>query len=304
MIDLRDGKKISNVVISTALGHSGGGMFPYNLLPAYRSVMRLAQKTGTTIFSKSATRFKRVGNFVLGNPLTWHYVRRIRGSFSGMLNAYGLTNEGVEVEAAGILEATKSGFNVIPNFFPEFSKGREVAIRETLEAVEIYSRILGDRFSAIELNYSCPNSGCDIRANMEACAECTRAVKNFLPWLFVIAKIGYDHPYEFSQEQERSGADAIHAINTIRYQVIFNKPSPFGQKGGGVSGGPAKMRAMEYNKSLPKLVSVPLIFGCGVEDFIDVCRYMDMGADSVSMCSLPIRRSRVAHGVINHFNNR
>jgi dihydroorotate dehydrogenase (NAD+) catalytic subunit len=303
-INLPNGRKISNVVISTALGPSGGGMVPYNLLPSYRSVMRIARRTGTAIFSKSATRFKRRGNFILGDPRTWKYVQRIRGSYTGMLNAYGLTNEGVEVEASKILQAIKSGYNVIPNFFPEFSKGKEVAIRETLEATEIYSRILGNRFSAMEINYSCPNDGCDIRANTEACSACTQAVKNYLPWLFLIAKIGYDHPHEFAYEQQLAGADAIHGINTIRYHVIFNKPSPYGKKGGGVSGGPAKLRAMEYNKHLPKVVSIPLIFGCGVEDSIDVRRYMDMGADSVSICSLVIRRSRTARGVINLYNNR
>ncbi|HLM84527.1 MAG TPA: hypothetical protein VK254_04965, partial [Candidatus Bathyarchaeia archaeon] len=90
--------------------------------------------------------------------------------------------------------------------------------------------------------------------------------------------------------------------NTIRYQVVFNKPSPFGKKGGGVSGGPAKRRAMEYNKELPKWVSVPLIFGCGVENPLDVGRYQDMGGSAVSICSLAIRRPRTARFVVEQFN--
>ncbi|HLM84330.1 MAG TPA: hypothetical protein VK254_03935, partial [Candidatus Bathyarchaeia archaeon] len=198
MIDLRNGKKISDVVISTALGHGGSGMFPYNLLPGYRSLMRAARKTGTTIFSKSATRHKRIGNFILEDPRTWKYVQRIRGSFNGMLNAYGLTNEGAAIEAQKIYRAREGGFSVIPNFFSEFAKGKSVAIRETLEAIEIYARVLGNQFSAVELNYSCPNSGCEIRANMENCADCTSEVKKAFPWLFVIAKIAYDHPFEFA----------------------------------------------------------------------------------------------------------
>jgi len=198
MIDLGSGRKISTVVISTALGHGGSGMFPYTLWPTYRSVMRKAQKTGTTIFSKSSTRFGKVGNFVLENPRTWKYIQRIRGSATGMLNDYGLTNEGAERECQKIGNALDAGYNVIPNYFPEFSKGVSLAIGETLEAMRIFSRDLWDNFAAVELNYSCPNSGCDIRSNMEACAECTRAVKKEYPKIFLIAKIGYDHPYEFS----------------------------------------------------------------------------------------------------------
>lgn len=304
MIRLKNGKSISAVVISTALGHGGLGMIPYILWPGYRSVLRLVRETGTTIFSKSSTRFGRVGNFILKDPRTWKYIQRIRGSATGMLNAYGLTNEGVGREVERIGNALDAGYNVIPNYFPEFHRGKTLAIWETLEAMRIFSRDLWDDFTTVELNYSCPNSGCDIRANMEACSECTQAVKKAYPEIFLIAKIGHDHPYEFSQEQERAGADAIHAINTIRYQVIYDKPSPFGEKGGGVSGGPAKELAFEYNKGLRLKVSIPLIFGCGVENSIDVRRYLDMGADSVSICSLVLRRPRTAYGVINFYNSR
>ncbi len=158
MIDCGFGFTISNVGISTAFGHSGGGMFPYTLRPAYRMLMHIARKTKTSIIAKSATRFSRQGNFNLYDWRTWKYVQRISGTQTGMLNAYGLTNDGVEIEASRILKAWKKGLFVIPNFFPEFAKGEDAAIRETLEAIEIYRRILGYWFWIMEINYSCPNS--------------------------------------------------------------------------------------------------------------------------------------------------
>ena len=72
-------RQISPVVISTALGHDGRGIFPYTLLPGYRRLLAAVRDTGTTVFTKSATRFKRRGNFIPANPLTWKYIRQAPG---------------------------------------------------------------------------------------------------------------------------------------------------------------------------------------------------------------------------------
>ena len=137
-------RQISPVVISTALGHDGRGIFPYTLLPGYRRLLAAVRDTGATVFTKSATRFKRRGNFIPANPLTWKYIRRLPDM--GMLNAYGLTNAGVEVCAPDIRRACDEGFKIIPNIYPEFIKGTAIAIRETLEAVAIYQRQPGPSF--------------------------------------------------------------------------------------------------------------------------------------------------------------
>ena len=135
-------RRISQVLISTALGPGGSGIFPYTLLPAYRRLLLAVRETGTTVITKSATRYRRQGNFIPGNPLTWRYIRRISGQ--GMLNAYGLTNLGVEVCAKEIKQSYNSGLRVIPNYYPEFAKGTETAIRETLESIEIYQKMTKD----------------------------------------------------------------------------------------------------------------------------------------------------------------
>ncbi len=59
--------------------------------------------------------------------------------------------------------------------------------------------------------------------------------------------------------------------------------------GGGVSGGLAFDQAYRYNRGLRPLVSVPLIMGCGVTCKDDVQRYLDLGADAVSICTLALR---------------
>ena len=301
MIQAETGK-ISTVVVSTALGPGGSGIFPYTLLPGYRRLLRAARETGTTIFSKSATRFARKGNFIASNPLTWKYIRRLPGG--GMLNAYGLTNKGAAVCAAEIRAAFAQGFQVTPNFYPEFAKGTDLAIQETLEAIDIYQQVMGPSFWALELNFSCPNSEEAVRANVAQALKCSQEVKGKYPHLFLIAKISICHPHEFAQELEKLGVGALHAINTIPFQIVYPlQRSPLWRVGGGgVSGGPAFPLALRYNTELRKKVSLPLIMGCGVRTREDVQQYLDLGADAVSLCTLPLRQPGVAVEIISGFN--
>ena len=295
-------RQISPVVISTALGHDGRGIFPYTLLSDYRRLLAAVKETGTTVFTKSATRFKRRGNFIPANPLTWKYIRRLPGM--GLLNAYGLTNAGVEACAPDIRAACGQGFKIIPNLYPEFVKGTTIAIRETLAAVEIYQQHLGPIFRALELNFSCPNSEEAIAQNVVQALQCTRKVRSLYPQLYLIAKLSICHPYEFARELERIGVNALHAVNTIPYNIVFPlQRSPLGEVGGGgVSGGPAFELAYRYNQELRPQVGLFLIMGCGVTSRDDVRRYFDLGADAVSLCTLALRKPREAAGIVAQYN--
>jgi dihydroorotate dehydrogenase len=285
-------RQISTIVLSTALGPDGRGILPYTLWPAYRLLLRVVRDTATTILTKSATLLPRRGNFVPANPFTWRYIRRLPGG--GMLNAYGLTNDGVAAVAPRIGASCRQGLEVIANFWPEFSHGAEHAARETLEAVSLYRQHLGESFRALELNLSCPNVPADMACSLSDALACVRRVKAAHPDLFLIAKISIRHPYEFAQELEKAGAGALHAINTIPYEMVFPPgrfpPSPLAAAGGGgVSGGPAFDLAYRYNQGLRPLVRLPLIMGCGVTSHGDVQRYLDLGADAVSICTLALR---------------
>jgi dihydroorotate dehydrogenase len=300
-------RRISTIVLSTALGPDGRGIFPYTLWPGYRRLLRGVRETATTVITKSSSRFPRRGNFVFANPLTWKYIRRLPQG--GMLNAYGLTNDGVAAVALRIGAACRAGFQVIPNFWPEFNKGSEKAVRETLEGAAIYRQHLGEAFFALELNLSCPNVPEDLACNLADGLACVRSLKSAHPDLFLIAKISIRHPYEFAQELERAGAGALHAINTIPYDLVFPPdrfpPSPLAAVGGGgVSGGPAFAQAYQYNQGLRPLVRLPLIMGCGVTGMEDVQRCLDIGADAVSICTLALRRPGAAEKIVRHFSRK
>lgn len=279
--------QITPIVVSTIMGHSGDGMFPLNLSHAYLSVMEAIRETGTTVLTKSSTYRRRVGNFQMGNPFTWKYIQRF--GENGLLNAYGLTNKGVRVNARAIATAVNMGYNVIPNFYPQFAKGQEQAIDETLWAMEIYKLQLGSAFWAMEFNFSCPNAKEAIQKHMADALACVTRVRSEFPELVLIAKISVVHPHEFAQNLVRAGVKIIHGVNSVPYDLIRPKgpPSPLASVGGGgVSGGPAFNRGYQYNRVLRQMIHAPIIMGCGVVDQHDVATYFETGAAAVSICSV------------------
>ncbi len=295
--------KISTVVTSSVMGHSGGGMFPLTLLPSYRRLRRVIWDYGVTNFTKSSTRFKHIGDFIMLNPLTWKYVQKI--GENGLLNAYGLTNDGVEVNAKRNHRACLAGYHAIPSFYPQFAIDQEFAIKGTIEAVSIYHRIMGNYFWALELNYSCHNSKEKIRENIIDALACLKAVKLAFPHLCLITKVSYVHPHEFVQELVHCGADIIHAINAIPYAMVFPRgnPSPLAKVGGGaVSGGPAFPNALAYNRELRKKISNPIIMGCGITSVDDAARYADISADAISICTIARMDPKEAEKIIKKFN--
>ena len=133
----------------------------------------------------------------------------------------------------------------------------------------------------------------------------TRKIRNLYPDLFLVAKLSICHPYEFAQELERIGVNALHALNTIPYNIVFPlQRSPLdGVGGGGISGGPACELAYKYNQALRPRVGLFLIMGCGVRGKDDVQRYFDLGADAVSLCTLALRQPREAARVVIAYNS-
>lgn len=293
MIRFENGKTLSSVVISTIGGHYGSGMMPYAFDPGYNHLMGNLAGSGTVIFSKSATFNPRVGNVVMRKPWTaFQYIKRIDDR--GMVNAYGLTNPGVRKCAEGIAKSIKRGYNVIPNFYPEFVKnGTErlgAAIQETLEAIRIYEAIIGDAFWAIEINGSCPNSEEEIAENMRQLIQLLEAIRHSFPQLTVILKTSWVHPIEFFEEiAHRKLADALHNFNTIAYQLVFGAGtrSPLKNGLGGASGGPIRKPCFEKNVEAVKRVPLPIIMGGGVPvSSLDLVQpYFDNGAGAVSVCT-------------------
>lgn len=295
MVIFANKKSISSVVVSSALGHSGRGILAYKLTsPGYRELLKLIEELKISVISKTATRFRLVGNVRKLAP--WTYFRYIKKLPDGtIVNAYGLSNDGVLKHAQEIGKSHSLGFNVIPSFYPEFSKGESIVLKETIEATEIYQKYIPN-FWIIELNLSCPNANDDITKNTEQRAKLIYQLKKEFPWLIIIAKGSILHSWEFYQELEKAKVDALHTINSIPFHVVYpNKKSPL-YKGtpGALSGGDILQRSLRFNNTLRQKVKLPIIMGGGITKSNQIEFFMKIGANCVSFCSLAVLDPRMA----------
>jgi dihydroorotate dehydrogenase len=273
-------------VVTSIMGHSGGGFLAFMIYGPYRRFVKYVKKNRIICIAKSATLLKNIGNFIWYKPWTWRCIQTLGDE--SMLNAYGLTNDGVHGCASAILKALKRGFNVIPSYYIKFKDiSVEQAIKDTLTAMSIYRSVLGGYFWAIEINLSCPNSGEDLRANMKSALRCIGAIRKKYPRLVIIVKVGVVHPYSFIRQLEAIGIDIIHAINTIPFNKLSaTKISPL-QKigGGGVSGGYIHDPALRYCSGARENTDLKFIMAGGIRRPEHARNFINIGADYLGICT-------------------
>lgn len=258
------GQSISSVVISSALGFGDG-------IPILRNssdqiiLKAVAKTTKTTIITKSITRHKHKGNFRLLNPFTWKYIKKV--STKTLYNNYKLTNPGVDAIADNILKQIKEGNKIVPSIWADTQD-------DFIDSItSLYTPI-------VELNFYCPNA-----INCFYQDKAVKAIKNLYPNIIIIAKIGYYHSFSEVGKLIDAGVDVLHAINSIPVREFPEYSKKF--KEGSISGKEAFPLAFNYNEQLRKRFPLtPIIMGCGVSTTGDIRRYRNIGADSVSICSL------------------
>lgn len=207
---------------------------------------------------------------------------RIAESTSGMLNAIGLQNPGVDNVLKIELEKLKKVYNklVIANIGGSTEE-------DYIEAVKRISK--SDIVGAIELNISCPNvkeGGIGFGTNKDTAARLTKDVKQatHLP-VYVKLSPNVTNIVEIAQAVEKAGADAISMINTLvgmRINLKTGKPI-LANTYGGFSGPAIKPVALKMVHEVYKNVSIPIIGIGGVTNAYDVIEMMYAGATAVQI---------------------
>lgn len=223
------------------------------------------------IMAKAVTLNERVGNDL----------PRVAETKSGMLNAIGLKNPGLEVvlnEKMPFL--AKFDVPIIAN----------VAGATEDEYVEVCSRIHeAPNVKAIELNISCPNvkeGGVAFGIDPEVAYRLTKKVKAVakVP-VYVKLSPNVTDIVHIAKEVERAGADGITMINTItgmRIDIKTGNPI-LANKTGGLSGPAIKPVAIKMVYEVSRAVNIPIIGMGGVESVDDVIEMMMAGADAVAI---------------------
>ena len=206
---------------------------------------------------------------------------RIAETPSGMLNAIGLQNVGVDAflrEKLPELRARDTA--VVANVF-----GETVA-----EYVEVCAK-LDDApgLAAVELNVSCPNVECggmvfgqDTAALGEVTRACRRATR--LP-LWVKLSPNVTDIREFARAAEGEGADAVTLVNTfVGMAVDVERRRPvLANVSGGLSGPAIRPLAVWMTWQVYRAVKIPIIGMGGILTGRDALEFLLAGAAAVQV---------------------
>ena len=210
-----------------------------------------------------------------GNPTP-----RIAEIHSGMMNAIGLQNPGMEVFCERDLPYLQQfDTKVIVNVCGH-------APEEYLAVVE---RLADEPADMLEINISCPN----VNANFLAIGQDPKHVEELTAQIKKIAKQpvimkltpNVTDIAEIARAAEAGGADAVSLINTLTGMKIDINRRTFAlaNKTGGVSGPCVKPIAVRMVYQVAQAVNIPIIGMGGIQNAEDALEFIMAGATAVSI---------------------
>ena len=211
-----------------------------------------------------------------GNPYP-----RMAETPSGMLNAVGLQNKGVDYFCEHIYP-TISGYDTA--MIVNVSGSQVEDYIETAEKINALERI-----PAIELNISCPNvkeGGMAFGVTCAGAASVVRAVRAvYDKTLIVKLSPNVTDITEIARAVEAEGADSISMINTLLGMAIdAEKRRPvLSTITGGLSGPAVKPIALRMVWQTAQTVKVPIVGMGGIASATDAIEFLLAGASAVEV---------------------
>ncbi len=239
------------------------------------------------------------------NPRRGNRGVRIAETPSGMLNAIGLENPGVETFLNHILpRIARQNFNIIVNI-----SGSSVE-----EFAQVAAALDVNGISALELNISCPNvkdGGIIFGTDPKAAAAVTAAAKRATskPVIVKLSPNVTDITL-IARAVVDAGADALSLINTLMgMQIDVNTWQPtLGNITGGLSGAAVKPVAVRMVWQVAQAVDVPIIGMGGIRSVEDAVEFFLAGADAVAIGTAnfadPSITMKIADGLERYLQSR
>lgn len=210
-----------------------------------------------------------------GNPTP-----RIAETSSGMLNAIGLQNPGIDVFCErDILFLKKYDTRIIVN----------VCGKTTEDYCEVVERLGNEPVDLLEINVSCPNvkeGGIAFGQDPKALEAITKEVKKYAkqPVIMKLSPNVTDIT-EMAKAAEAGGADVLSLINTLTGMKIDINRRTFAlaNKTGGMSGPAVKPVAVRMVYQVAQAVKLPIIGMGGIATAEDALEFLMAGATAVSV---------------------
>jgi dihydroorotate dehydrogenase (NAD+) catalytic subunit len=222
------------------------------------------------IVPKTVTKSPRVGN---APPRTVE-------TPSGMLNAIGLDNDGIDHFISHHLPYLRT----LPTAIIANIAGKTVD--EFLSMAEQIGHEGG--LAALELNLSCPNvaGGADFATDPATTTRIVAGVRKICP-LPLLAKLtpNVTNIVPIAQAAADAGADAVTLVNTfVGMAIDWRKRRPvLGNITGGLSGPAIKPLALRLVWQTARQVSIPIIGVGGIANVDDVMEFLIAGASAVQI---------------------
>jgi len=275
------GKLQLNNPVLTASGTFGYG-------EEFADFMDLSQLGG--IIVKGTTLLPREGN---DYP-------RMAETPSGMLNAVGLQNKGVDYFIEQIYPRIKDlKTAMIVNVSGS-------AIEDYVETSQKIDQL--DNIPAIELNISCPNvkeGGMAFGTSCQSAESVVKAVREvYRKTLIVKLSPNVTSIAEIAKAVESVGADSVSLINTLLGMAIdAEKQKPIlSTVTGGLSGPAVKPIALRMVWQVAKAVKIPIIGLGGIMNATDAIEFMLAGASAVQVGTANFIDPQIAVKIIDGIN--
>ena len=264
MVDLKiniNGLEFKNPVLTAS------GTFGYG--PEFEDFIDIGQLGG--IIVKGTTLEHREGN---AYP-------RMAETPSGMLNAVGLQNKGIDY--------------FIQHIYPNIKKyNTNIIINVSGSKLEDYLAVIEkindlDRIPAIELNISCPNvkqGGMAFGTSCASAAEITKAARKVCnKTLIVKLSPNVTDITSIAKSVEAEGADSVSLINTLLGMAIHaeTRKPVLSTITGGLSGPAVKPVALRMVWQVAKAVKIPVIGLGGIMTATDAIEFLLAGATAVQI---------------------
>lgn len=239
------------------------------------------------IMMKAATGIERYGN----------KTPRVAETSSGMLNAIGLQNPGVD-------QIIKTEIPFLADY------PTQLIANISGSTVEEYEKVAAafnetDQVHALELNISCPNvkeGGVQFGTDLDMAANVTRRVKKIsnLP-VYVKLSPNVSDIVAMAKAVQGAGADGLSMINTlIGMQMDLKQRKPLlANQTGGLSGPAIKPIAVRMIYDVYKHVSIPIIGMGGISNAEDVIEFLLAGASAVAVGTANFQNPFICLEIIN-----
>lgn len=263
--------------------------------------------SGTFGYGKEYADFvdlNRLGGFIVKGttlePREGNDYPRMAETPSGMLNAVGLQNKGIDY--------------FIDNIYPEIRHYKsEIIVNVSGKCVEDYVAVCRKlepltEIHAVEINISCPNvkqGGMAYGTTCEGAAEVTKAVREAWPrHMMVKLSPNVTSITDIAKAVEAEGADSVSLINTLLGMAVdVERRRPYlSTVTGGLSGAAVRPIAVRMVWQVAKAVSIPVVGLGGIMNGRDALEFIMAGARAIEVGTANFIDPSVTMKIIDEIN--